>query len=193
MAWGLDMDWVSVGGQDGAGSESQSSSQGSPESRREILHSECRPPNCPVGGLLSPRTPYRGALIPGTPGMSAPHEALGPVSEAAGAVTENPARLRPDLADLPLLLPFRPFCPCSLIILDHQRPDRRRHGTSRHRLHTAWLMVTIRSGRPSHVPFCPRLLLRTNCRSAASSQQPAASTSKPQSPTGLPLVSPAGR
>lgn len=97
-SWGQ---WVGV--DNNAGSKSQSSSRSSAEhteSRREILHSGGRlTPSWPVGGLLSPRTPYRGALIPDALGMSAPHEALGPVSEAAGAVTENPARLRPDLAD----------------------------------------------------------------------------------------------
>lgn len=81
--------------------ESQVQSQ---ESRREKLHSGGRPPNWPLGGFLPPRAPYRGALIPGRLGMSAPHEALGPVSEAAGAVTET----------LPVFVLILPICPFAL-------------------------------------------------------------------------------
>lgn len=82
------------------------------------------PPNCPLGGFLPPRAPYRGALIPGTLGMSAPHEALGPVSEAAGAVTET-------LPVFVLILPICPFCSPNVIINDRSSTT----WDTRHRLH----------------------------------------------------------
>lgn len=81
------------------------------ESRVKTRETPLPAPNCPLGGFLPPRAPYRGALIPGTLGMSAPHQALGPVSEAAGAVTET-------LPVFVLILPISSFCSPSVTIND---------------------------------------------------------------------------
>lgn len=170
-----------------AGSKSQSSSRRSAEhteSRREILHSGGRltPTSWPVGGLLSPRTPYRGALIPDTLGMSAPHEALGPVSEAAGAVTENPARLRPDLAD--------PALARSLTLFTVTLTDSGRSSTNMgHSASVAglgwWMVVHDRVG--IH-PILSSFALRLICTLIFKVQQ----TSKPQFSwsRGRPLITP---
>lgn len=135
-----------------------------------------RPPNCPLGGFLPPRAPYRGALIPGTLGMSAPHQALGPVSEAAGAVTET-------LPVFVLILPICPFCSPSVTINDRSSTT----WDTRHRLHVladGHGEVHVHPMSPFTLNWFAHQLNYTTLHCSAASS----SSSKPQSLVPRPAV-----
>ena len=67
---------------------------------------EVRTPNCPLGGLLSPRAPYRGALIPGPAGQ--PHMKLWALCQRQRALSQE---------TLPVFVLILPIC---LAQRDHQ-------------------------------------------------------------------------